>query len=171
MNRLAFERCTESGRLSNSKQLTLRRGTRGHLAGGEARSGAREKRATTNCTCSRDSCTDSDFWRFVVVVVFILLFLSERSVREAKASGGRRRRGSRSFFSRTELALLGEEGGAEDRQECPRRRDPLSTDRSLIKPYGRYLRGTRTSLRSAPARMDLCGKYAFVYVLVYLLHN
>ena len=43
-------------------------------------------------------------------------------------------------------------------QECRRRRDPLSTDRSSTKPYGRSRSGTRTCLQSAPVLTDQCGK-------------
>lgn len=43
-------------------------------------------------------------------------------------------------------------------QECRRRRDPLSTDRSSTKPCGRSPRGTRACLRSAPALTDPYGK-------------
>lgn len=95
---------------------------------------------------------------FVVVVVVVLGGGGgfELSVQEAKSI--EEGRGSRSFSAGLR-SCCSERKGAEDRQECPRRRDQLSTDRSLIKPYGRYLRGTRTSLRSVRALMDLCGKY------------
>lgn len=43
-------------------------------------------------------------------------------------------------------------------QECRKKRDPLSTDRSLIKPCGKSRSATRTFLQLAPARTDPCGK-------------
>lgn len=43
-------------------------------------------------------------------------------------------------------------------QECRRRRDPLSTDRSSTKPCGRSPSGTRTYLPSAPVLTDPYGK-------------
>lgn len=44
-------------------------------------------------------------------------------------------------------------------QECPRRRDRLSIDRSSIRPYGRCRSATRTCLPWVLELMDPCGKY------------
>lgn len=43
-------------------------------------------------------------------------------------------------------------------QECRRRRDPFSTDRSSTKPCGRSRSGTRAYLPSGPVLTDLYGK-------------
>ncbi len=44
-------------------------------------------------------------------------------------------------------------------QECPRRRDRLSIDRSSIRPYGRCRSATRTCRPWVLELMEPCGKY------------
>lgn len=123
--------------------------------------------AITNCTCSSDPCTDIDLWSCCCFWVF-----GSRSESQRRGEEGR---GGAEVSQPDWARVVGRGRGAEDRQECPRSRDPLSTDRSLTKPYGRYLRGTRTSLRSVRALTDLCGKYDFVFLcsscFALALHN
>ena len=78
---------------------------------------------------------------------------SSSSPRRATRGGGEERREGQKFplpcFVTARLV---------NPQECRRRRDPLSIDRSSTKPCGRSRRGTRTCLQSAPALTDPCGK-------------
>lgn len=140
---------------SLTHSLTRRAETRGNLVGGSARA-----RAGVRARDHKLHLQHISMHWYWFLEVLLLLLVSESSIQEAKTI--EEGRGSRSFSAgRSSCYWRGR--GAEDRQECPRSREPLSTDKSLIKPYGRYLRGTRTSLRSVRALMDLYGKYDFVF--------
>lgn len=58
-------------------------------------------------------------------------------------------------------------------QECPRRRDRISIDRSSIRPYGRFRSGTRVYRPWVLELMDPYGKYLYwrITSCVKLLHN
>lgn len=149
MARLLSERGSKSGKISHSKQLLRVEETRRDFG----------RRISASASARPQTAPAAELHALILIFGAVVVGF-ETSNQEAKTS---KRGGQAEVFQPDWARVVGRGRGAEDRQECPRRRDPLSTDRSLIKPYGRYPRGTRTSLRSVRALMDLCGKYCFVF--------